>query len=179
MCRELEVPSKHDKSFEIWFCWVMGGQNWRENKARSPQALETAQSHLGLGLRAVEPSKHERHGFTLAFQRGHSGSWERVGFEWVGLKTGRPDKNGRIVAGGEKKEMHGLEEECTWLVALQEMGRNKGETAVGKQEIAESESSALDKLSLKWPRDSMTGLGCWPTPGSTPPFILVTEATLF
>lgn len=51
------------------------GENWREkNKARSPWALEIAQSHLGLGLRTVEASKLERQELIFAFQKGHSGS---------------------------------------------------------------------------------------------------------
>lgn len=44
----------------------------RENKTRSALALEATRSHWGLGLRAVEVSRHERLG--LAFCRGHSGS---------------------------------------------------------------------------------------------------------
>lgn len=57
------MPSKHDKPFEIRFCWVVGEKLETENKARSPQASEATGSHLGLdvGLRAAEASKHERH----------------------------------------------------------------------------------------------------------------------
>lgn len=108
---DLEVPSKHDKPFEIRFCWVVGEKLETENKARSPQAAEATGSHLGLdaGLRAAEASKHERHRLWLASQRGHSGSWEREWLQWAGLKTGRPDKNARIMGAGETKEMRGLE----------------------------------------------------------------------
>lgn len=71
-CREeLEVPSKHDKPFGIWFCWVVGEKLETENKARSPQALEATGTHLGLDvrLRAVEASKHERHRLSDLFLR--------------------------------------------------------------------------------------------------------------
>ena len=62
-CRELEVPSKHAKPFEMWSCWAAQGKLETENKARSSRALEAVGNHLGLdlGLRAVEASKHKRH----------------------------------------------------------------------------------------------------------------------
>lgn len=75
MCRELEVPSKHDKSFEIWSCWVLQEKLETENKARSSRALEAIGSHLGLdlGLTAVEASKHKRHRLSDLLFRGSFG----------------------------------------------------------------------------------------------------------
>lgn len=82
------------------------------------------------------------------------------------------------VAGGEKKEMHGLEEAWTGL-ALQETRRNAGESRRQTGVSCRAGELGCRQVKPEVAKDSMTGPGCRAAPGSAPPFLSGAAAILF
>ena len=108
----------------------------------------------GPGPEGCGAIKAERHVLWLALLRGHSGSCERDGLGWAGLKAGRPSKTWQG-CGGWGKEVNAWHggRMCMTCAAQEKMRRNAGEAAGGGQETHAVCKSGFRQVSLQCLRD--------------------------